>query len=443
MLAPMMRLLTPSIEKRLAEIPRPDDAPAGHATGLDPDRILVFGSGPASGWGVRTNDLALPGHLARELTRRTGRGSDVDLLAGERITIRDSIAELGRLDLAGYDAVIVTLGVADALGFTDPAHWKHHMDALLCSLASRMSRSAQILVAGIQPIRSITVYNAWWGDLADRRAQHFNRISETLASTHERTQFLALPGERLPKRRHTAPEMYQTWAALMAGRLAGVLSGSDAGGHVSGRDRPAELGSAREHRRMQRPEDARQNALDQLELVGSEPTSNLQRIVQMTQIAFGTEAAAINLIDHDQQWVHAKAGPDVHSSTRAESFCAVTIKDPNGLVVPNASLDWEFAQNPIVRAGRVGFYAGYPIESPDGQRIGALCVTDPQPRRFSGSDRSALRDLALLVQQELWNQWNAAQIAERQTSAPPPAPPRTRIPPVPTGRSTAPEQPAR
>lgn len=48
------------------------------------------------------------------------------------------------------------------------------------------------------------------------------------------------------------------------------------------------------------------------------------------------------------------------------------------------------------------FYAGYPIESPDGQRIGALCIVDTKPRHFGPQDATLLRELTLRVQALLW-----------------------------------------
>jgi GAF domain-containing protein len=56
---------------------------------------------------------------------------------------------------------------------------------------------------------------------------------------------------------------------------------------------------------------------------------------------------------------------------------------------------------PMVRDHRVRFYAGYPIETPNGIRIGALCLLDPLPRGFTRADEALLRELALRVQAAL------------------------------------------
>ncbi len=56
-------------------------------------------------------------------------------------------------------------------------------------------------------------------------------------------------------------------------------------------------------------------------------------------------------------------------------------------------------------ASRAGAYFQtnfVPVESPDGHRIGALCVIDREPRTFSDTDAALLRQLALRVQSVLW-----------------------------------------
>ena len=412
-LAPLMRFMASTVEKRLTEIPRPTDAPSAHSSGLDPDRILVIGSGLASGWGVRTNDLALPGHLARELTRLTSRGTDVDLITDHRMTVADGLSAIARVDLQRYDAVVVTLGVTDAMQRTRRSDWEQHMDELLNEIATRSSFTTHALVTGIQPIRSIPVYNTWWGQVADRRAHQFNHITEALVGAHVRMSYVDLPGERIPNRRHTDPVMYQRWAKLLATHLAAQLDAAV----VSAPQ--ATANSARGHRSRPQAEGPRQRAVEDMQLVGGTPTPNLQRIVNLAREMFGTQAAAVSVIDGDRQWLYAKSGIDLDHVPRSQSFCAATISSSSELVVSDANVDPKFRHFDAVARKDIGFYAGHPIESPDGYRIGALCILDPLPRRFSQDDRSALRDLALRVQQELWVGWagpsKEAVVVERPT----------------------------
>ncbi|WP_082764209.1 GAF domain-containing protein [Frondihabitans sp. PAMC 28766] len=72
-------------------------------------------------------------------------------------------------------------------------------------------------------------------------------------------------------------------------------------------------------------------------------------------------------------------------------------------VVEDALTDPRYSHYSLVTGDPgVRFYAGYPIESPDGQRIGALCVMDSCPRTFTDEDAQLLRGLAQKAQEELW-----------------------------------------
>jgi len=72
-------------------------------------------------------------------------------------------------------------------------------------------------------------------------------------------------------------------------------------------------------------------------------------------------------------------------------------------VVGNTAEATFFTERPIAHEPYNRFYAGFPIESQDGQRIGALCIIDGKPRVFTDSDAALLRDLAKQVQRVLWS----------------------------------------
>jgi GAF domain-containing protein len=72
-------------------------------------------------------------------------------------------------------------------------------------------------------------------------------------------------------------------------------------------------------------------------------------------------------------------------------------------VVPDVDEAPEFRDAQWLKGGdHVRFYAGYPLEAPGGERVGALCVMNRTPRPFGPADISMLRDLALRAQRELW-----------------------------------------
>jgi len=149
-------------------------------------------------------------------------------------------------------------------------------------------------------------------------------------------------------------------------------------------------------------EAARQRALDELHILDTPPEERFDRVTRLAKRLFGVETALISLIDHDRQWFKSRVGFEPESGTRRDAFCDTTIRQPDAMTVRDARDDPRFRDNPLVVGDpNIRFYAGYPIEAPGGERIGALCVFDPNPRVFTEAETNLLRDLALWVQNEM------------------------------------------
>jgi GAF domain-containing protein len=195
-----------------------------------------------------------------------------------------------------------------------------------------------------------------------------------------------------PERNGGCPEMYEEWARLLAPAVAEAPP-------------PAALAeraiSARRLRNRPDEECARQRAVDRVRSAGLVGDPALLRITGLARTLLGTSYAAITVVDGDLQWQLAQDGIGQRTQIdRALSFCAHTIGTADALIVPDARLDPRFASHPQLEQG-VRFYAGFPVESQDGYRIGALCVLDSSPRRADPATAQVLRDLAKLVQREL------------------------------------------
>ena len=71
---------------------------------------------------------------------------------------------------------------------------------------------------------------------------------------------------------------------------------------------------------------------------------------------------------------------------------------PEMFVVPDASKDARFAQNPLVTGDlHIRFYAGTPLAARDGHVLGTLCVIDREPHTLTETQKEALKIVGRLV----------------------------------------------
>jgi len=143
----------------------------------------------------------------------------------------------------------------------------------------------------------------------------------------------------------------------------------------------------------------RQEAVDSLGL-SEHAEDRYDRIVDMARSLYHTELAAFSVIDGNREWFKSSTGSALTQVDRCDSFCSVMIQEEGALVVADTTLDPRFSSNPGV-TGPMGirFYAGVPILSRDGVKVGALCVSSTEPR--TDVDAAILEQLALLIQAEL------------------------------------------
>lgn len=146
----------------------------------------------------------------------------------------------------------------------------------------------------------------------------------------------------------------------------------------------------------------RLRTLHDLGILDTSPDERFDVVTRTAQRLFKVPIALISLIDEDRQWFKSKAGLDVDETPRDMSFCGYTILDEEAFVIEDAKEDQRFNDNPLVAGPpHIRFYAGHPLKTPHGMKVGTLCLIDRAPRTFSEEDIEALADLAAIVEREL------------------------------------------
>ncbi len=145
-------------------------------------------------------------------------------------------------------------------------------------------------------------------------------------------------------------------------------------------------------------EKTRLAALKQLKILDTLPDKEFDDINLLASQICETPIAAISLIDKERQWFKSRIGLEVSETHRNCAFCHYTIKEDNLFVVSDACQDARFADNPLVIGEpHIRFYAGAPLITSDGHKIGSLCVIDSKARTLSEAQERSLKALARSV----------------------------------------------
>ncbi len=167
-------------------------------------------------------------------------------------------------------------------------------------------------------------------------------------------------------------------------------------------------------------EAARLTALRALEVLDSPAEKSFDDIVHLAVKMFDVPVALISLVDADRQWFKARLGIDEEEMERSVAFCAHTIMNGTVCLIPDAREDIRFAHNPLVARDKgFRFYAGAPLTTSEGHRIGSLCIMDRIPRNDIGVEQQfCLEKLAALVIDQLqlrvarkWHEEHAREIS--------------------------------
>lgn len=155
--------------------------------------------------------------------------------------------------------------------------------------------------------------------------------------------------------------------------------------------------------------------LHSFDILDTEPEKQFEEIVKLAAHICGTPISLITLLDEHRQWFKAKVGLDLPETSREVSFCAHALNEEDDIfVVKDASSDSRFHDNPLVTGSpHIQFYAGYPLKTATGQKLGTLCVIDTKEKELTNEQKISLELLAKQVIKELELRKAYRELAQR------------------------------
>ena len=147
-------------------------------------------------------------------------------------------------------------------------------------------------------------------------------------------------------------------------------------------------------------ESARLAALRSYGILDTAPEQDFDDLVELAAAVCDAPVAGIALVDEDRAWFKARRGVEPTEVPRDTSFAAEAILHDDVFLVADASGLQRYDGSSLADAG-FRFFAGAPLLTADGHRLGAICVLDERARELSPVQVTALRAIARQVMAQL------------------------------------------
>ena len=150
-------------------------------------------------------------------------------------------------------------------------------------------------------------------------------------------------------------------------------------------------------------EEIRVSELEKYQFLDARSDEYLDNLTKLVGQICEVSAAMISLVGKDRQWAKSIYGNSIYEETAREmSFCEHAIGGDEIYEV-NDTLEHDlFSENPLVTdAPQIRFYAGAPLITTAGYKIGTLCVLDTEPRQLNSEQRDALGDMSHQIMHHL------------------------------------------
>jgi GAF domain-containing protein len=139
-------------------------------------------------------------------------------------------------------------------------------------------------------------------------------------------------------------------------------------------------------------------------LTGISPEDEFDRLIELAVELVGVPRGVISLVDSERTTAMSSVGFPEGIALFAPielSFCRFVVSSGRPFIVEDAHNDPRTVGDPTIDAFAAVSWAGYPIEDADGAVLGAFCVMDSCPHRWTPRDLHVLATLAQAASTEI------------------------------------------
>ena len=149
-------------------------------------------------------------------------------------------------------------------------------------------------------------------------------------------------------------------------------------------------------------EEQRLSELYRYSILDTPSESAFDELAKLAAFICTTPISFVSLVDTDRMWFKAKVGLSVDEIPRTDGFGFSAILGEEFRMISDAQADETLSSHPLFASDpKIRFYAGVPLVTPRGFRIGTLCVADTRPRTLTAEQSAALATLARTVVTQL------------------------------------------
>ncbi len=155
--------------------------------------------------------------------------------------------------------------------------------------------------------------------------------------------------------------------------------------------KPASLIPAVDKKRLEK--------LYQYEILNTPAEEEFDKIAHLAANIFDCPAAFITFVDVDTVFFKSNLSTLNQSDVpRKDSLCSLAILDDEVTMIEDASRFDDLMESPYVcNPGGIRFYAGAPLITPEGYRLGTICVIDEKPRTATKKQLNILVELSGMI----------------------------------------------
>ena len=157
--------------------------------------------------------------------------------------------------------------------------------------------------------------------------------------------------------------------------------------------------------------------LYEYEILDTHSEEEFDQIAQLAADVFDCHDALITFVDTDTVFFKSNLSElNENKVRRKDSLCSLTILENKVTIIEDASQFDDLMESPYVcKPGGIRFYAGAPLITTEGFKLGSICVFDNKPRTATPRQAKMLADLAKIVIDKLENRALAKKMVGIQT----------------------------